>query len=39
VTNAREATQIFGYGFMNEFPQPFTGGTRRSWIGEGTSDV
>ena len=41
VTNAREATQIFGgYGFMNEFP------VARHWrdskileIGEGTSEV
>ena len=41
VTNAREATQVFGgYGFMNEFP------VARHWrdskileIGEGTSEV
>ena len=41
VSNAREATQIFGgYGFMNEFP------VARHWrdakvleIGEGTSEV
>jgi len=41
VTNAREATQIFGgYGFMNEYP------VARHWrdakileIGEGTSEV
>ena len=41
VTNAREATQIFGgYGFMNEYP------VARFWrdakileIGEGTSEV
>ena len=41
VTNAREATQIFGgYGFMNEYP------VARMWrdskvleIGEGTSEV
>ena len=41
VTNAREATQVFGgYGFMNEFP------VARFWrdakileIGEGTSEV
>ena len=41
MTNAREATQVFGgYGFMNEFP------VARHWrdakileIGEGTSEV
>ena len=41
VTNAREATQIFGgYGFMNEFPVArFWRDSKILEIGEGTSEV
>ena len=41
VTNAREATQIFGgYGFMNEYPVArFWRDSKVLEIGEGTSEV
>jgi alkylation response protein AidB-like acyl-CoA dehydrogenase len=41
VTNAREATQIFGgYGYMNEFPVArFWRDSKILEIGEGTSEV